>query len=62
MTIDSPVYQFSYNSGFGANGSPKKPKFQSAYSDGWVHTVGTLQGFGTEPARRIRNEHRSSSS
>ena len=25
MTIDSPVYQFSYNTGFDANGSPKKP-------------------------------------
>lgn len=43
MTIDLPVYQFSYNTGFGANGSPKKPKHQSAYGSGWVHAVGTLQ-------------------
>lgn len=43
MTIDSPVYQFSYNTGFDANGSPKKPKRQTAYGEGWVHAVGTLQ-------------------
>ena len=43
MTSDSPVYQFSYNTGFGANGSPKKPKRQTAYGEGWVHAVGTLQ-------------------
>lgn len=42
MTIDLPVYQFSYNPGFGKNGSPKKPFKTSSYGEGWIHTVGTL--------------------
>ena len=42
MTNDLPVYQFSYNPGFGKNGSPKKPFSTRSYGEGWIHAVGTL--------------------
>lgn len=43
MTTDSPRYQFSYNTGFGKNGSPKKPFNTRSYGEGWVHAWGTLE-------------------
>lgn len=43
MTIDLPVYQFSYNPGFGKNGSPKTPFNKRSYGEGWIHAVGTLE-------------------
>ena len=43
MTIDLPVYQFSYNPGFGKNGSPKSPFNKLSYGEGWIHAVGTLE-------------------
>ena len=42
MTTDLPVYQFSFNTGFGKNGSPKKPFNTRSYGEGWIHAVGTL--------------------
>ena len=41
MTTDLPVYQFSFNPGFGKNGSPKSPFSTRSYG-GLDHTVGTL--------------------
>ncbi|QNI54959.1 hypothetical protein SynBIOSE41_02460 [Synechococcus sp. BIOS-E4-1] len=44
MTIELPLYQFSYNEGFGKNGSPKKPFNTRSYGEGWIHSVESLTG------------------